>query len=368
MMIPLRHNIITAAAVLLFVSYFITAAQEAEKPPVVLEHAKILKNKVIRGESVKELVDSVRISRGDMVIDCNYAVQFEQMGRILFEQDVHYSDSLRDLWADRVTYFIDDDSLLAEGSVKTVQELYEGYCNVANYSNDRENIYMFQKVRLVKSDDGVVLTGRRGFGDKTMEYAWVAGDAHMVKTDTLGGTEITIDAEKIEFFNKESMALATDSVEVLKDDVKANSDTLEYYSAEKYALLYSDPVVFRGLDEMRGDSIYLYSVEESIDRIEIYGHASALSAPEFGAGGDFNRMYGRSIVIRMREGKIDHIVVTGNASSLYYLFEDEEPKGVNKATGDRIDLSFLEGKLETIRVIGGSEGTYYPADYPGIIE
>ena len=367
-MIPLKHNIIAAAAVLFFLSYFITTAQEAKKPPVVLEHAKILRNKVIRGESVKELVDSVRISRGGMVIDCNYAVQFERLGRILFEQEVHYSDSARDLWADRVTYFIDEDSLLAEGSVKTVQELYEGYCNIANYSNDRENIYMFQNVKLIKSDEGVVLTGRRGFGDKTMEYARVAGAAHMVKTDTLGETEITVDAETIEFFNDKSMALATDSVEVLKDDVKANSDTLEYYSAEKYALLYSDPVVLRELDEMRGDSIYMYMAGESIDRIELYGHASALSAPEFGAGGDFNRMYGRTIVIRLREGKIDNIVVTGNASSLYYLFEDMQPKGVNKATGDRIDLSFLQGKLETIKVIGGAEGTYYPADYKGVIE
>ena len=368
MMMKAEHIVVTTAVLLFFANYFTAAQQKPDKPPVVLEHAKILKNKVIGGESVKELIDSVRITRGDMIVDCNYAVHFQDMGRILFEKDVHYSDSLRDMRADRVTYFVDEDSLTAEGSVLITQELYEGRCNLAYYSNDRENIYMRQKVKLIKAADGITLTGRQGFGDKTMEYAWVAGDAHLVKKDSLDETEITIDAEKIEYFNAEAMALATDSVEVLKDDVKANSDTLEYYSDEKYALMYSDPVVFRTLDEMRGDSIYLYFVEESIDRIELFGHASALSAPEYGTGGEFNKMYGKSIVIRMMEDKVGSIVVVGNASSLYYLYEDQEPKGINKATGDKIYLDFSEGKLETIMVIGGSEGTYYPAEYPGIIE
>ena len=353
-------------------SFFVidVRSQDKDKPkaPLVLERANLLRNKVIGNENVKELIDNVRISRGDMIIDCDYAVHYQNAERIIFEKNVHYSDSLRDMWAEKVTYYIAEDSLKAEIAVKIVQDNYESYCHTAYYSDERENVHLHRDVELHHQQENIVLSGFKGFGDKTMEYARVTGQAHLVQKDSAGFDDFTIDAETIEFFNLESFALATDSVKMMREDVTGYCDTLYNYMEKDYALMLVDPVVFRDRDEMRGDSIYLYLVENKIEHIEIIGHASALSQPEQGSGGDFNKMFGRKIFVYMQENKIHRILVQGNASSLYYLYEDEKPKGVNKTTGDKIYLNFAEGQLETINVSGGSEGTYYPPDYPGIIE
>ena len=338
------------------------------KPPLVLERAQVLNNKTIAGESVKELIGQVRISRGDMVIDCDYAVHYQKADKIIFEKQVHYADSLRDLWADKVTYFVKSDSMKAEGSVKIVQDQYEGRCFTAYYSDQRENVYLQRNVHLWHKEKNLELTGFKGFGDKTMEYAKVTGLAHLVKQDSLGKVELTIDAEIIEFFNSSSWARASDSVKIVREDVTGYCDTLHYYTEGKYALMLTEPVVFRVRDEMRGDSIFMYFKGEAIDRLEIFGHASAFSPPEHSPGGELNKMFGQRIFIYLANDKVERILVLGNARSLYYLFEKEEAKGINKASGDVIYLGFADGLLKTINVSGGSEGTYYPPGWKGVVE
>ena len=347
---------------------FISAQKAKEKPPINLERANILKNRVMGGEIVKELIDNVRITRADMAVECDFAVYFQKAQKIFFEQNVYYSDSLRQVWAERIIYYIEDDSLEAIGSVKVKQNVYLGYCRKANYTNNREKVFLHENVQLFHESENLTLTGDEGFGDKTLEYAKVFGNAFLTKKDTLGEVEITIEGHLIEFFDSENRAQAVDSVEIIRDDIIGNCQRLQYFNGEDYALMEVEPVVFRGLDVLKGDSIFLYFAENKINRIEIFGHASVISPPEFGAEGDFNEMFGKRIFIYLVEGVVDNIKVNGNARSIYYLYEEEEFKGVNKASGDRILLGFTEGKIETIQVVGGAEGTYYPPDYPGIIE
>jgi len=364
----LTSKVNTCFALILLALFIISPGKAQTRPPLVLERATILNNKTIGGETVKELIGQVVISRGDMTIDCDYAVHYQKADKIIFEKKVHYADSLRDLWADKVTYFIAVDSMKAEGAVKIIQDQYEGRCHTAYYSEERENLYMHRDVRLWQKDKNVEMTGLKGFGDKTLEYAKITGVAHLVKRDSLGEVEVTIDGEVIEFFNDSSWARASDSVKIVREDVTGYCDTLHYYTESKHALMLIDPVVFRSRDEMRGDSIYMYFREEKIDRLEIFVHASAFSPPENGGAGELNKMFGRKIFIYLAEDKVDNILVQGNARSLYYLFEKEESKGINKASGDVIYLNFAEGKLETIDVSGGAEGTYYPAGWKGIVE
>jgi lipopolysaccharide export system protein LptA len=303
-----------------------------------------------------------------MVIECEYAVHYKEAGRIVFERNVYYVDSLRHLWADKVIYYIDSDSLEAIGKVKIMQTDYEGHCYHAYYSHNREDLTMHRDVILQEQKRNITLTGYKGFGDKTLEYARVFGQAQLVKKDSLDKTELTIDAEKIEYFNQESRAQALDSVVILREDITGNCGELQYFMQDKRALLTINPVVMREQDELKGDSIYLYFKEEKIDHIEIFGNASALSPAEGGSPGDFNKMYGQQMLVEVENDKISDITVTVNARSLYYLFENQEFKGINKASGDKIFLHFSEGKIETIQVAGGTEGTYFPPDYKGIIE
>ena len=343
------------------------AEQPEDIPPLVLEHAERLINRVVGDEIVKELIDDVLITRGDMSVECHHALLYERAEKIIFKRDVHYSDSLRDLWADRVVYYIDTDRMDAFGSVRILQDVYQINCQRAEYSDRREDVYLYDNVHLFELEENIELTGERGFGDKILEYIWVTDDAHLVQKDSTGGDKFTIDACKMEFFHAESRAQATDSVRIQQDDIIGYCQILQYFRGDEKALMQVDPIVVRDLEEMRSDSIYIYFQEEKINRIELYGHASAVSPAEFKEG-EFNQIYGGEIFIQLKDEELDNIWVRENARSIYFLVQKEDPQGANSVSGDRMKLFFTEGELEIIQVIGGVEGVYYPEQYQGVIE
>lgn len=354
-----------AASVLFTLTY---GGKKPQKPPIVLERADLLKNRVIGGETVKELIDNVLISRGDIEIECDHALHYQEAGKIVFEKNVHYRDSLRNLWAERVTYFIEPDSLEASGKVKITQDVYEIYSRRANYTNQRENVYLSREVKLIDLENRVTITGSKGFGDRTLEYARVSGSAEMVKRDSTGEVEITIDSRMIEYFNSEDRAQASDSVKVFLQEATGSSGNLQYFIKPRVALMETNPAIFRGREEMRGDSIRLHFNEKKLERIELMGNASAVSPLEGSSVERINRMYGKKIEIELIEEKVREVTVLGNARSVYFVLEEGEYKGANKASGDRIYLHFKDGELETINVAGGAEGTYFPSEYQGDIE
>lgn len=358
--------------VVIFLNFFGISSISAQPipgyPPLVLERANSLKNKTQGEESIKELIGSVRITRGDMSVDCDYAVHYQKSGKVVFEKNVYYADSLREMWAQKVTYYIEQDSVKAEGKVKIEQKYYQGYCNIAYYTDRRQNVEMHKNVELRQRERNVTLTGSRGYGSNNMEYAKTWGNAQIVKLDSTGKTEIIIDAQTIEYFHKEARALASDSVKITRDDIKGFCDTLHYNTEAKYALMLVKPVVYHIDEEMRGDSIYMYIKDQTIDHLELYGNTSAISPAENAKEGEMNKMFGKKMLIYVKDDKIDNIIVTGNARSFYYLYEKDEFKGVNKASGDIIDLKFLDGKIDAIQIAGGTEGTYYPPEFAGSVE
>lgn len=348
-------------------------AQTKKKSPIKLERAKILKNTTVGGEQIKELIGDVIITRDDMKIECQQAYHYQIADKIVFVRDVHYSDSLRDMWADKIIYYVDKDSMEAEGSVKIVQNKYESYSRKAFYSEERRKVYLRDNVKMFDLEKHVTMTGKRGYGDELMEYARVRGNAEMIKKDSLDKVEMTVDAVQIEYFSADDYAQAKDSVKIFQGDVTGNCGLMTYFLNDKRALMVDNPMIFREPDELMGDSIYMYLSDEKLDKIEIFGNASVISPVEQSEKDEKNQMYGKRMYIYIVDDNIKTIDVLGNARSIYYIYEEEKgktpvSKGANSVSGDKIYLFFNEGELETIHVAGGTEGIYYPADYQGDIE
>ena len=347
-------------------------AQE-KKSPIRLERAKILRNTTAGGEQIKELIGDVIITRDDMKIECQQAFHYQVADKIVFVKEVHYSDSLREMWADKIIYYVNKDSMEAEGSVKIVQDEYESYSRKAYYSEERRKVYLRENVKILNLENHVTMTGKRGFGDESMKYARVRGNAEMIKKDSLDKIEMTVDAVEIEYFNADDYAQAKDSVKIYQGDVTGNCGLMTYFLKDKKTLMVDNPMIFRDPDELEGDSIYLYLKDEKLEKIEIFGNASVISPVEESEKDEKNQMYGKRMYIYIVDDNIKTIDVVGNARSIYYIFEEAQgkapvSKGANSVSGDKIYLFFNEGDLETIHVAGGTEGIYYPSDYQGVIE
>ena len=61
-----------------------------------------------------------------------------------------------------------------------------------------------------------------------------------------------------------------------------------------------------------------------------------------------------------RANKLEQVDMQRNATSLYYLFDNKEPNGANKSSGDRIFIDFVQNDVNRIKIVGGVQGQYFP--------
>lgn len=78
--------------------------------------------------------------------------------------------------------------------------------------------------------------------------------------------------------------------------------------------------------------------------------------------GFFNQMSGKTINGYFIDGKIDYMRVKGTqAESVYYMQgNDSSYLGMNRATGDVIDLYFKNGELNKVIFVNQVAGEMYP--------
>jgi hypothetical protein len=72
-----------------------------------------------------------------------------------------------------------------------------------------------------------------------------------------------------------------------------------------------------------------------------------------------NRMSGDYMVLRFTGKQVASANVLGGAKSSYYHFEKKKLKGKNDAEGDTIDFAFKNGKIDEVMVKGQAKGVYF---------
>jgi hypothetical protein len=109
---------------------------------------------------------------------------------------------------------------------------------------------------------------------------------------------------------------------------------------------------------VQGDSLFLAFKEKVIDSVQVFRNAAGsyydMDKPQF-----VNRMSGDYMVMRFDGRQISSANVMGGAKSTYFHFEKKKLKGENQAEGDTIDFAFRGGKIEEVLVKGQAKGVYY---------
>ncbi len=110
--------------------------------------------------------------------------------------------------------------------------------------------------------------------------------------------------------------------------------------------------------DVNGDSLFLAFKEKNIDSVQVFKNATGayfdVDKPDY-----VNKMSGQYMVLRFAGKQIVSANVLGGAKSTYYHFEQKKLKGRNDAEGDTIDFAFKQGKVDEVMVKGQAKGTYF---------
>jgi lipopolysaccharide export system protein LptA len=142
--------------------------------------------------------------------------------------------------------------------------------------------------------------------------------------------------------------------------------------AKSQVWLYDDAIAWHQQQQISGDIILIHFTEsastkkQSIDEIQVHNNAFFASADTLSRSPVvYDQFSGKKMIIRIIDGsKIAGITVTGQAESLYHLYDEkQQPSGINYSSGDIIRLFFSNGNLNWVKVTGNVEGKQYPESF-----
>src|ERR1017187_72311 len=148
-------------------------------------------------------------------------------------------------------------------------------------------------------------------------------------------------------------------VRIFSDSLQSVCDSLYFSAKDSVFRLYYDPVVWSGRTQITGDTIFLYTKNKKAERLYAFDKGIIVNKT---TQGFFNQISGKTINGYFVNGAIDYMRVRGSQAESIYYAQDEDSAylGMNRATGDVIDLYFKKDALQKVLYVNNIAGKFYP--------
>jgi lipopolysaccharide export system protein LptA len=177
------------------------------------------------------------------------------------------------------------------------------------------------------------------------------------KKDTLRGVNV-VNIDKKDSADNNRYLEAFHNVRIFSDSLQARCDSMFYSLKDSIFRLYEEPVVWGNKNQITGDTIYLFTKNKKAERLFVRENAMVVS---LASGEMFNQVSGNVLNGYFEDGNIKYMRMKGNAESIYYVQdEDSAYIGVNKASGDAIDIYFENKELQRVVFVKDVKGVTYP--------
>lgn len=328
------------------------------------------------------------------IIDTKNGSYNLKTGEAIFLDNPVIRDSSRSVTGKSV--FFDDKKgiMVAEGNAKMVDSVNQ-VTTIANHIevNTKENSFLaYNKPVMILHKDGdstyiaadTLFSGLRKYDTLTKKQRTkvdtLAGKT-VIKKDTVITTTInpgnkdtlqktiTVKADTVNkavvvnLNNKQDTAiryfLAFHNVRIFNDSLQAVSDSLYYGTEDSTFQLFGQPIVWNGESQVTGDTMYMYTENQKPKRLYVFYNGMIVNQP---AKGLYNQIAGRTINGYFVDGNIDYVRVKGSpAESIYYPQDDDSAfVGMNRSTGDVIDIYFVNKELNKVKFVRAVDGVMYP--------
>ncbi len=333
----------------------------AEDQGLELIHADKHIGKKVKGEQLRIFEGHVHFQQDTVHMWCERAVMHEALKKIDFDGRVRITDGKSTIRAKRIEYFWEEQQSYCYGNVQIKSEDDSLFSEYLEYNFDtgkalaRQNLYLFNRPNQTH------IWGQQGLYDPQQKFSQVTGQAHLMKIDTSSTDTLHIFAHILQYFNKkeERKAVALDSVVIIQGSLKAVCDTAVYWLDDEVTVLKHQPRAWYEDSKLKALQMKVYFDSLRLRQITLIGQAEARTLAD-SLTGEEDVLKGKLIHFFIKNKKPERIIAIDNASSLYYITDENAEKGANYATADTIKIFFNAGRLDSLSIIGGARGTYYP--------
>lgn len=146
-----------------------------------------------------------------------------------------------------------------------------------------------------------------------------------------------------------------------KSDLQGVCDSVVYNALDSMIYLCTKPVIWSDENQMTGFDIRLKLGDNNkrIDQIIIQSDAFVVAKCE---EEKYNQMKGKSLIGYIKDNELVRVDMFQNGETLYYLKDEDEIVGVNRAICSDISAYLKHGKIDQIVFKNKPEGTFSPVE------
>jgi len=371
---------------------------QQDQKVVILNHADSLVGMDIDGEPAQQLIGHVKFTQGRVVVSCAKAIRYLKSKKITMEGEVEVLDSTMRMVSNRGIYHSEErvaeafDRVLLEDGTTTLHAGYGKYFvdekkarfttnvlvqDTTSVLSAHELIYFREdqrsiaqgSVTILNPENNLTIMGNHFEHFRKQKYSKMTDQPRLMQIDT--AADGTIDTLTVRSLVMESYAdsverlVATDSVQMIRNGLAAEASVCIFYTDLDSIILRKNPFIWYTTEksednQVSGDSIFIKLKKRKLETVFVRGRATAISRADSLYSNRFNQMTGEEIIMHFANDKIQQIDVDRTATSLYYLFDEGKPNGLNKTSGDQVTITFVDGKINKIKVLADVEGQYFP--------
>lgn len=216
------------------------------------------------------------------------------------------------------------------------------YSQYGFYEGKKKSVFVTNKVLAVKEfeTDSLYL-----HADSLFFNQYTVGPLDSTQTDSVT-YEVVMAYHKVRFY---------------KSDIQGVCDSVVYNALDSMIYLRSSPVVWSEENQVTGYDIRLKLAEKNtrLDQIIIESDAFVVEQCD---NDKFNQMKGKSLIGYLKNNELYRLDIFQNGETLYYMKDEEDIVGVNKAVCSDISVYLKNGKIDQIVFKNKPEGTFSPIE------
>ena len=363
-----------------------------------------------KNDTIINFIDQVLFKKKENEIKTNFLIYNPEKKIIYYENGGEILDEENTITSLNGIYHINDEFGQFSENVNIKTNNYK--INSNNIDLDNKNDIIFLNSRSTIKSDSLTIEGDQGFINKSKESidlwsnTYIKSKEREIFSDSLsvnekketklsGNTEIhqkdnlkiycqnyieknglskfegkpyiilssekndlKIEGESMKMFHNDSILYISNNTYISSDSIQGKCDNSTFDFKSNLMTMLKKPVLWTKKDQIIGDTIYIYTKNETLDSIYIPNNSFIISKENNDL---FNQIKGNKLEGKFKKGNLYKLKLFGNTELKYFEFEENnESSGLNDIICKNIIINFKENEINNISFINNPQATYTP--------
>lgn len=317
----------------------------------------------------------ITLKEGNLSLKADEGEYFFNEKKAFFRGNVFLNDDTTQLTSKQLTYFTEQQLAIAIGNVKVQQFENIIFADTLVYDRIKRFLTANGDVIAYNQKDNLKIYSDYLENDQNKSYSYVTGNPILIQIDTTSAeridTLIIVSSTMEAFRDTSDIFIAEDSVQIWRSEFSALCAYAIYNKKDGKIFTSKEnnfqPLLWYSENFAYGDSVEIFTQENRIEKANLYSNSFLISQdtlkPE-----RFKQMNGNFIQLRfdvdttVEKNILKEVFIVGNALSIYYLYDENEPNGLNKSSSDSALIEIENNRVSIVQLFGNLEGEYYPEE------